>query len=80
MGALDDITWKSLSQDLWLKARRECIPINGLFELTPLCNFRCRMCYVRLDPDKLIQFGKIHGDKDTPYTTIAEGRSFHGNA
>lgn len=98
MGALDNITWKSLSDDLWLRARRNAIPISGTFELTPLCNFRCRMCYVRLDPDKLIQFGKIHGadewldiarqasklgtytNNDTPYTTIAEGRSFHGNA
>ena len=61
MGALDNITWKSLSDDLWLRARRNAIPISGTFELTPLCNFRCRMCYVRLDPDKLIQFGKIHG-------------------
>ena len=60
MGALDDITWRSLSQDLWLKARRECIPINGLFELTPLCNFRCRMCYVRLDPADMAQHGRIH--------------------
>lgn len=60
MGALDNITWKSLSQDLWLKARRECIPINGLFELTPLCNFRCRMCYVRLDPADMVKHGRIH--------------------
>lgn len=59
MGALDNITWKGLSQDLWLKARRECIPINGLFELTPLCNFRCRMCYVRLDPADMVKHGRI---------------------
>ena len=49
-----------MSQDLWLKARRECIPINGLFELTPLCNFRCRMCYVRLDPADMVEHGRIH--------------------
>lgn len=23
------------------------IPLSGTFELTPLCNFACRMCYVR---------------------------------
>lgn len=60
MGALDDITWKSLSEDLWLKARRDCIPISGQFELTPLCNFRCRMCYVRLNPTDVSKFGRIH--------------------
>ncbi len=31
------------------KAARAGIPLNGTFELTPLCNMNCRMCYVRLD-------------------------------
>ena len=60
MGKLDSITWKSLSEDLWLRARRDCLPINGLFELTPLCNFRCRMCYVRLDAAEVARHGRIH--------------------
>lgn len=34
----------------WAKASR--IPLNVTFELTPFCNFRCVMCYVRLDPDQ----------------------------
>ena len=33
------------------------IPVNGVFELTPRCNLRCRMCYVRLDPEEMVQFG-----------------------
>ncbi len=60
MGALDDITWKSLFDDLWLRARREAIPISGTFELTPLCNFRCRMCYVRLDPEEMKRRGTLY--------------------
>ena len=41
------------------KARQNRIPLIGLFELTPLCNFDCKMCYVHLskgqfDPSKLI--------------------------
>ena len=64
MGALDDITWRSLFDDLWLRARREAIPISGTFELTPLCNFRCRMCYVRLEPDQVPNLGCLHsGDE-----------------
>ena len=30
------------------KAREKGIPILGQFELTPLCNFSCKMCYVHL--------------------------------
>ena len=30
------------------KARKKGIPLHGQFELTPLCNFDCRMCYVHL--------------------------------
>ena len=25
------------------------VPLHGIFELTPLCNFNCKMCYVHLD-------------------------------
>ena len=29
------------------KASQARIPISGTFELSPVCNFQCRMCYVR---------------------------------
>ena len=29
------------------KASRARIPLDGTFELSPVCNFACRMCYVR---------------------------------
>ncbi|MBR3738860.1 MAG: radical SAM protein [Clostridia bacterium] len=35
------------------KAREKGIPISGQFELTPLCNFDCKMCYVHLTKDQL---------------------------
>ena len=35
------------SQYLMNKATRRKIPLSGTFELSPLCNFSCRMCYVR---------------------------------
>lgn len=34
------------------KAARMKIPLNGTFELTPLCNMDCRMCYVRMSREQ----------------------------
>lgn len=31
---------------IYSKASRNRIPISGTFELSPICNFSCRMCYV----------------------------------
>lgn len=36
-----------LTQYLFSKASVKKIPLSGTFELSPVCNFRCRMCYVR---------------------------------
>ena len=38
-----------LTQYLHERARALHIPLNGTFELTPLCNMQCKMCYVRLE-------------------------------
>ncbi len=40
------------------KASALGVPINGTFELSPLCNFSCRMCYVHLTPGQLAATGK----------------------
>lgn len=44
---------KSFNRYLDQKARQMGVPLTGQFELTPLCNFNCRMCYVHLDSDQL---------------------------
>lgn len=49
----EEQTYKSLSRYLDEKAREKGVPICGQFELTPLCNFSCKMCYVHLDADQL---------------------------
>ena len=36
-----------LTQMLSAKASKLKIPISGTFELSPVCNFSCKMCYVR---------------------------------
>ena len=36
-----------ISDYLYRKASIKKIPLNGTFELSPVCNFSCKMCYVR---------------------------------
>lgn len=36
-----------LTDYMFRKAGSRKIPLSGTFELTPMCNFACRMCYVR---------------------------------
>lgn len=40
------------------KASTNRIPINGTFELSPVCNFSCKMCYVRKTPEQIHADGK----------------------
>ncbi len=35
------------------RARERAEPLKGTFELTPLCNFSCKMCYVHLSPEQI---------------------------
>lgn len=38
---------RSLSDYLDGKALQKKVPLSGTFELSPVCNFSCKMCYVR---------------------------------
>lgn len=37
----------NISDYLYRKASINKIPLNGTFELSPVCNFSCKMCYIR---------------------------------
>ncbi len=37
-----------ITEYLYQKAAKAGVALSGTFELTPLCNMRCKMCYVRL--------------------------------
>ncbi len=39
-------------------ARERSIPLHGTFELTPLCNLNCKMCYVHMNAEELQQSKK----------------------
>ena len=45
-------------KSVWEKAFEEAIPISGTFELTPRCNFNCRMCYVHLKEHEISRYGQ----------------------
>lgn len=51
--------WKALKKVLYTEARRQKTPFLGTFELTPLCNLQCKMCYVRLSPQQAAQNGRM---------------------
>lgn len=43
---------------VWEKAFAEAVPISGTLEITPRCNFSCRMCYVHLKEEQISKYGK----------------------
>lgn len=38
---------------LTLQTHQKAVPCHGTFELTPLCNLNCKMCYVHLSPEQM---------------------------
>lgn len=45
----------ALTEFLYAKASRMLVPLSGTFELSPVCNFSCRMCYVRKTPKEVAE-------------------------
>ncbi|MDD3400599.1 MAG: radical SAM protein [Eubacteriales bacterium] len=41
------------------KASHTGTPVSGTFELTPLCNMECKMCYVRMSKEQMERAGKL---------------------
>lgn len=52
-GIHDHRRYERVRTFLNFKARKKGIPISGSFELTPLCNLDCKMCYVHLSAEQL---------------------------
>ena len=48
----------AIKERLQRKAAQAGVPISGTFELTPRCNLRCRMCYVRMTPEEMKPYGR----------------------
>lgn len=52
-GVNDYRRYETVRNYLNFKARDRGIPISGTFELTPLCNLNCKMCYVHLNKTQM---------------------------
>ncbi len=56
-------TFESIKSELTLLAKMRKFPLDATFELTPYCNLKCSMCYVRLDPAAAAKQGRIMSGK-----------------
>jgi len=54
----------NLTDYLYSKAYVRRIPISGTFELSPLCNFSCRMCYVHKTAKEVSEHSRVMMDLD----------------
>lgn len=52
-GIYDYRRYRAMRRFLGFRAREKNQPISGTFELTPLCNLDCKMCYVHLQREQL---------------------------
>lgn len=52
-GVTDYRRYSEVRKYLGFKARDKGVPVSGTFELTPLCNLDCKMCYVHLNREQL---------------------------
>lgn len=52
-GITDYRRYEAIRKFLNFKARDKGVPISGVFELTPLCNLDCKMCYVHLNKSQM---------------------------
>lgn len=74
---------------LYSKAARMRVPLGGTFELSPVCNFSCHMCYVRktkaelertdrreITADEWIRLGRECRDAGMLYLLLTGGEPF----
>lgn len=59
MADILDMDWAAYREFLRKEARKTGTPAFGTFELTPLCNFNCKMCYVHLSPERMHELGRL---------------------
>lgn len=58
-GVTGAVMERELNRFMNLQARMQGIPFSVGFELTPLCNFDCKMCYVHLTKTQMEQEGTV---------------------
>jgi len=78
----------AITEYLHVKAARLGLPLNGTFEVTPLCNMNCRMCYVRMDreqqesiaplrtAEEWLELGRTAKERGMTYLLLTGGEPF----
>lgn len=59
-----EIESQSLGKALYAKASQLKIPLSGTFELSPVCNFSCKMCYVRKTKQEVANWNRPQMKKE----------------
>ena len=60
----NEIAQMQIKKMLMLKASIKRVPISGTFEITPLCNMNCRMCYIRMTEKEMKERGTMLSAED----------------
>lgn len=66
----------AITEYLHRKASIARIPLSGTFELTPVCNMSCKMCYVRMTRRQQEAISPLHSA--TEWLSLAEEAKKHG--
>lgn len=66
----------AITEYLHRKASLARIPLSGSFELTPVCNMSCKMCYVRMTRQEQEAIAPLHGAAH--WLALAEEAKKHG--
>ena len=53
------MNWEEYSRIVLEKCKEKELPYHACFELTPFCNFKCNMCYIRLDSEQARKQGQM---------------------
>ena len=53
-----------LTEYLHMKASRIKTPISGTFELSPLCNMDCKMCYIKMSKEKQESIARLRTNEE----------------
>lgn len=66
----------AITEYLHKKASAARIPLSGSFELTPVCNMSCRMCYVRMTRQQQEAIAPLHSAEE--WLSLAAEAKKHG--
>lgn len=58
----DPVRQRMFADMLNRQARSKAVPQQGIFELTPRCNFDCKMCYVHLEEEQMKHAKELPGN------------------